>query len=505
MDSPESLMDDGEIADIFKEFEDGYEEDRMDDDEEQEKVQSGKSVQAKARGLINRLTAQSMSYVASEFQKLYSANSRSTINGVLLGCIDSSLISKTAVAKRKIVAELMLLVSYLNHKISQNIGASLVHHLVAKFEQLYKYESCDEDKRLDNIALCLANLYIIGLISANAIYEITQRICSPEDFRAKSVELLLILLKNIGFQLRKDNPALMRQLIISSNEQCKQFKQNKDVDSRIEFMLETLGAIKNNNMSKIKNYGCDIDKPTIESTLKSLTKRIRLPEALSDATYNDMLESANFHLLERRFEREETTKPTSEQQFVGTKTERKICKALGFNKPAEKIIFSALLKVTDYAEASNILIGFGNKYCSDVMVVCLHVAIHEKKYNSFYYDLINNLCKYHRKYKMAAKFAIQDKIRSLSDMPTKRVEIFKVLTFELIKSDAIPITVLKSVEWANMNESTRDYLIYLLKSISKLPEAECLKIMLKSDKRSSFANAMRTFTKCFLEDCELFH
>lgn len=495
-------MDDGEIADIFKEFEDGYEEDRIDDDAEK-KVD--KSVEAKARGLINRLTAPTMKYVSSEFQKLYSIHSRSAINAVLLGSIDSSLISKSVVAKRKIVAELMLLVSYLNHKISQNIGASLVHHLVANFEQLYRYEPNDEDKRLDNITLCLANLYIIGLISANVIYEIAQRICSPEDFRAKSVELLLILLKNIGFQIRKDNPALMRQLIIKSHEQCKQFKQNKDVDSRIEFMMEALGAIKNNNMSKIKNYGCDIDKSTIESTLKSLLKRIRLPEPLCDATYNDMLESANFHLLERRLEQEEAAKPTSTHQFVGTKTERKICKALGFNKPAEKIIFGALLKVTDYAEASNILIGYGNKYCSDVMVVCLHVAIHEKSYNNFYYDLINNLCKYHRKYKMAAKFAIQDKIRSLSSMSSKRVEIFKVLTFELIKSDAIPITVLKSVEWANMNESTRDYLTFLLKSISQLPEGERLQIMIKSDKRSSFASAMRTFTKCFLEDCELFH
>jgi nucleolar MIF4G domain-containing protein 1 len=499
--SPGPAIDDGEIEDIFKEFEDGYEEDRMEVDEDK----SGKSVEAKARGLINRLTAQTMKYVSTEFQKLYSAHKRSSINAILLKSVDSSLISKTAVAKRKIVAELMLLVSYLSHKISPNVGASLVHHLLAKFEQLYKYGSDDEDKRLDNITLCFANLYIIGLISATVIYQITERICSPEDFRAKSIELLLILLKNVGFQLRKDDPALMRQLIMMSMEQCKQFKQNKELGSRIEFMMDALSAIKNNNVSKIKNYGCDIDKSTIESTLKALVKKVRLSESLSDATYNDILESANFHLLERRLEKQETTKSDSAQEFIGTKAEKKICKALGFNKPAEKVIFSALLRVTDFVEASNILIGFGNKYCSDVMVVCLQVAIHEKKYNCFYYDLINNLCKFHRKYKIACKFAVQDKIRNLSNMPKKRVDIFKLLTFELIKSDAIPITVLKSVEWSNVNESTRDYLVFLLKSISELPEEKRDKIMLKADKRSSFASAMRTFTKCFLEDCELFH
>lgn len=481
-------------------------------DEVVEKVE--KKLDDRVRGLVNRLAAPTMPFVASEFEKLYSTNSRTAVNQSLFTNIDSSLIQKSAVAKRKIAAELMLLVSYLNHKVSNNIGASLVHHLIRRFENLYSRAAGDDDKRLENITFCLANLYIIGLIGAQVMFELTKRICSSEDFRPKSVELLLIVLKNIGFQLRKDDPSLMRQLILMSHDQCKILKQSSELESRIEFMMEALGAIKNNNISKIGNYGCDIDRDTIESTLKSLIKRQRLPESLASATYNDILNSANFHLLELRVDELKGGEgATNDCQaaadnaitFVGTKREQKLCKALGLNKPAEKTIFNALIKVTDANEASTTLIGFGLNYCSDVMIVCLQVAIFEKTYNPFYYNVINSLCKYNRKYKMAAKFALQDKIRALSGMPKQRVAVFRRLCFELVQNDAVPVTVLKSVEWASLDESTKDFLSYMLTSISELPEEQRLRIMLKADKRSTFAGAMRTFANCFLGDIDLFH
>lgn len=471
-----------------------------------------KKLEDRARGLINRLAAQTMPFVTSEFEKLYSTHSRSSVTTIIFKNIESAIVTQHAIAKRKLVAELMLLVTYLDYKVSHSIGASTVHRLIVKFDDLYKNGTSDEDKRLDNITFCLVNLYITGLISANVILEFIKRICSAEDFRAKSVELLLIIIKSIGFQLRKDSPALIRQLILLAQDNCKQLKTNVEANSKVDFMIEALNAVKNNNMSKIGNYGCDIDKDTIESTLKSLIQRTRLSETLSDATYDEILNSANWYLLETRVDEKKTeTKECSSNQqqqplsqVKNSKTEMKICKALGLNKPTERTIFSALLKVSDYIEASNIIIGFGLNYCSDALLVCVHVAIHEKKYNPFYYNLIDNLCKFNRKYKMAAKFTIQDKIRALSGMAQARVDIFKRLCMELIQSDAIPITILKAIEWANVNESTKRFVNHLLASISQLPEGEKRKIMSKVEKRSSFAGAMRAFTNCFMKDCELF-
>ena len=478
----------------------------QDSNEDEPNTKQDKRLEDRVRGLINRLAAQTMPYVTSEFEKLYSINSRSSIDMAIFNNVESAIIQKHAVAKRKIVAELMLLTAYLDHKISHGVGASLVHRLVKKFEDLYRNGTSDDDKRLNNLIFCLVNLYIVGLISANVIFEVTKRICSAEDFTAKSIELLLIVMKSIGFQLRKDKPSLMRQLIMMAQENCRCLKSNSEIESRVGFMMEALGAIKNNNVNKIGNYGCDIDKDTIEFTLKSLLKRSKLPECLSDATYGEILNSTNWYLLETRVDEGEKSKDSKASELVvtSTKMEIKICKAIGLNKPIERTILGALLRVSDFVEASNIIIGFGLNYCSDAMLVCIHVAMYEKKYNPFYYNIINNLCKFNRKYKMAAKFAIQDKIRALSDMASQRVAIFKQLCFELIQSDAIPLTILKAVEWANLSTSTKEYLTFLFKSISDLPEEERAQIMIKVEKKSSFAGAMRTFINCFVKDCKLF-
>jgi len=464
-----------------------------------------KKLDDRVRGLVNRLTAQTMPYITSEFEKLYSSQPRTSINAAIFNTLESSILLDHAITKRKLMAELMLLVSYLSSKINQDIGASLIHRLLFKFESLYKDRDTNAGKRIDNILNCLLNFYAIGLISANVIFELAKRICS-EDFRPKSVELMLSIVNSVGFQLRKDNPISMRQLIIMAQDRSKLLKSNSEISTRIEFMLEALCAIKNNNTSKLENYGCDIDRDTIQSTLKSLIKRSKLAECLADASYDEIINSPNWYLLETRVDDTAPQDPSTKSTINGdvSKSDERICKALGLSKPAEKTIFSALLRVVDYVEASNVIIRFGLNHCSDAMLVCIHVATHEKKYNPFHFNLINNLCNFNRKYKMAAKFTIQDKIRVLSRMKTERVDIFKVLCFELIKSDAVPVTILKAVEWADISSSTKEFLTYLLESISNLSVEEKSKIMSKVDKKSTFAGAMRTFTRCFLVGCKLF-
>lgn len=465
-----------------------------------------KKIGDRVRGLINRLAAQNISYITNEFEKLYKSNPKSAINQALFENIECSLILERAQSKRKLVAEQMLLVSYLDSTISHDIGATFVHRLVKKFETLYRESLNEEDKRLENIILCIVNLYIIGLLTVKVVFELTKRICT-QPFTIKSVELILLLIKSVGFQIRKDDPSLTRQLILMAQDKCKSLQSDGQLCSRIEFMIEALGAIKNNNMSKLVNYGCDIDKATIESVLKGLINRTKIPECLNNATYEDILSSQNWYLIETRLEEDAVSIKKAqrlESNNLNSKTDARVCKALGLNKPAERTILSALLRVSDYVEASNVIISYGLNHCSDAMVVCVHVAIHEKKYNLFHYNLINSLCKYNRRYKMAAKFALQDKIRALGHMTLQRIEIFKRLCLELINSDAVPITILKAIEWADLSTGTKEYLIYLLEGVSALKDEERSKVMSKVEKRSSFATAMRTFTNCFLKGCKLF-
>lgn len=477
-------------------------------DADSDMIEVDESLQRKVRGLINRLTSQTISYVSSEIEKLYKTHQRLMINEAIFRVIDTSGIHLNNLAPRKLVAELMLLVSYLSHRIGNELGSGFVHRLVVKFEKLIKIIKIDdESKSIDNVVACLVNLYIINLIGVQFIFEIVQQLCV--HFSEKSIELILFILKTVGFQLRKDDPSRMRQFIMTTQEKCSDLGSVTG-GTRVEFMIDALAAIKNNNITKLHNYGCNIDRDTIESTMKNLIKRAHLPESLEPGTYEEVLASSKWHVLETQVYHP----PTSEKQVkISLKqpvlsesepsTDAKLCKALGLNTPIRKTIFNALINASDYIEATNSIIGCGVKCASDAMTVCLHMAIHERVYNPFYFHLFNNLCKFDRKYKMATKFAVQDKIRELSSSvgsSKTRVAVFARLTFELVKEDAIPITILKAVEWADIGSAHSEYLNILLGSIMKQPEKSVKKVFSKVDKKETFASALRMFIACFLKE-----
>lgn len=71
------------------------------------------------------------------------------------------------------------------------------------------------------------------------------------------VAMILLLLcfftTDVGFSLRKDNPNSLKDTILEI-QSAAQSLGGGDQSSHVKFMLETLMAIKNNNMRKIPNY-----------------------------------------------------------------------------------------------------------------------------------------------------------------------------------------------------------------------------------------------------------
>lgn len=65
--------------------------------------------------------------------------------------------------------------------------------------------------------------------------------------------LLCFFTIDVGFSLRKDNPNGLKDTILEI-QSAAQSLGGGDQSSHVKFMLETLMAIKNNNMRKIPNY-----------------------------------------------------------------------------------------------------------------------------------------------------------------------------------------------------------------------------------------------------------
>ena len=74
----------------------------------------------------------------------------------------------------------------------------------------------------------------------------------------------------MGFSLRKDDPIALKSVILDIQSKAATMDTSQAVDqSRVRFMLDTLLAVKNNNMRKIPHYD-----PELMEQLKKSTRNV---------------------------------------------------------------------------------------------------------------------------------------------------------------------------------------------------------------------------------------
>merc|ERR1712223_1047970 len=205
------------------------------------------------KGLLNRLAESNMHSVCRQLEDLYSCNSRNDMNECLSEIITSSILtsSGTLATPERLVMEHAVMIGILHANVGNEVGASIIQTTVTQFhKKIGDIEVC-ENRYLENHAMFLCQLYAFRVTTNSLIFHILNKLA--DIFNTKAIELIVIILRSIGFLLRKDNPENLKTLIIKIQSNSAS-KQNKEQDSRIKFMLDILLAIKNNNVKKIPNY-----------------------------------------------------------------------------------------------------------------------------------------------------------------------------------------------------------------------------------------------------------
>lgn len=78
-----------------------------------------------------------------------------------------------------------------------------------KFDEVYKNPT--EGKECDNLMAIIGHLYNFQVVHSLIITDILKLMIGA--FTEKDVELVLFLLRNVGFALRKDDPLALKELI----------------------------------------------------------------------------------------------------------------------------------------------------------------------------------------------------------------------------------------------------------------------------------------------------
>lgn len=368
------------------------------------------TLQRKLRGLLNRLTATNIKVISNEILDLYKGHSRAVINQGILNCFEKVIIKVDYNVPVKLVSEMAILVAILHSEIGEEVGAFFIHSAIRHFDTLFNdTANWNSSKQLNNTVIFILNLYTAGLVDSVIVYDILDKFCDQFS-QEKSIEIIDLMLKASGFLLRKDDAARMKSLIVNIQQLSSSVDQSGLSGTRIKFVLESLTAIKNNNMAKIKVTEPLVMSELIESTLKGVIKKGRVQFIAGQ--YATVIQSAHWFSYtativpleainaEGEAKEEEMTSTNLTEEKVDYRLRDQLCKKLRINTPLRKDLFTGIFACNDYLDAACKLISIGKKQFSEVVNVVLHVAVNEKNYNPFYYHLLQHLTTCDRKYRV---------------------------------------------------------------------------------------------------------
>ena len=97
--------------------------------------------------------------------------------------------------------------------------------------------------------MIISYLYSWKIVQCSLVFDILNNLA--DRFKPKDIQLIILCLTHCGMSLRKDDPAALKNFILNVQSVA---SKKKTEDSRVQFMLEVLTGIKNNNVNKIPNY-----------------------------------------------------------------------------------------------------------------------------------------------------------------------------------------------------------------------------------------------------------
>ncbi|XP_054266390.1 nucleolar MIF4G domain-containing protein 1 [Macrosteles quadrilineatus] len=473
--------------------------------QDKKKVEELAQLKKQLKGLVNRLAESNLHSIANQIDELYMRNSRSDMNDSLLSLISEALIFHVLTPER-LVIEHSALIAVLHANVGLEVGAHFLQSFVQRFDLLFNQGPEVEDKELDNILLIISHLYNFKVFHAVLMYNILDKLV--ERFEEKEVELILLVLRSVGFSLRKDDPLALKDVVLRLQRKANDSVKFKD-NPRVKFMLDILLAVKNNNMAKIPQYD-----PSHSEHLKKLMKTmIHKGKYITELkiTLEDLLkaeERGRWWIVGSAWTGVESTPtpnsatPASDSQYSQTVLD--LARKQRMNTDTRRNIFCILVTAEDYLDAFEKLLRLGLKAQQEqeIVHVMVHCLMQEKTYNPYYSHLASQLCKADRKHQMTIQYHVWDKLKELSKLSQSKIVNLAKFLAHLFLEKALPISVLKVMQFSEMDKCHVRLLRQVLLSVllSDLPEtvSAVFSRVSRPEKLHMFRESLRLFLHHFV-------
>ncbi|XP_062849496.1 nucleolar MIF4G domain-containing protein 1 [Trichomycterus rosablanca] len=432
------------------------------------------------KGLINRLSEANMASISGQVEELYMSCSRKDMNEALTELLMAACVTPALMPDR-LLMEHMLLVSVLHHTVGLEVGAHFLETVVRRLDELQRPGE-SEDKQCANLASMLAHLYNFQVVHCLLLSDVLRRLLAT--FTAQDVELVLLLLRNVGFSLRKDDPLGLRELIGEAQRKANDAGSRFSDQTRVRFMLETMLALKNNDMRKIPGY----DPEPVERLRKLQRSLIQNRAGGTDVKLRVSLEN----LLEAQTvgrwwivgsswsgvpmisADKPTAPPVSGEQFSAKVLE--LARKQRMNTDVRRNIFCVIMTSEDYLDAFEKLLRLGLKGQQerDIVHVLLDCCLQEKTFNGFYTVLAEKFCVHDRRFQMTFQFSLWDKFKDLATLSSSSFSNLVQMVTQLLHKNALSLSILKAIEFGELDKPRVKFLRQILSKLLQQTQPEDL-------------------------------
>ncbi|XP_040115870.1 nucleolar MIF4G domain-containing protein 1 [Oryx dammah] len=453
---------------------------RVEETEDAQKKEELERLKKQVKGLINRLSEPNLASISSQLEELYMGHSRKDMNATLTAVVLSACAPDTAMPAR-LLMEHVLLVSVLHRTVGLEVGAHFLEAVVRRFDAVYK--SGRDGKECDNLLAIIAHLYNFHVVQSLLIFDVLRKLV--ESFTEKDIELILLMLKTVGFSLRKDDALSLKELITETQAKASGAGGRFRDQTRVRFMLETLLALKNNDVRKIPGY----DPEPVERLRKLQRGLVR---GAGTGTDTELRVSWDSVLNAERAGRwwivgsawsgapmvDGGPQKAPQKPLAGTVSSKilELARKQRMNTDVRRNIFCTVMTSEDFLDAFEKLLKLGLKDQQEreIVHVLVECCLQEKTYNPFYAFLAGKFCAYERRFQMTFQFSIWDKFRDVENLPATTFANLAHLVAHLLKTKSLPLSLLKVVEFSELDKPRVHFLRKVLHILLMETEVEDL-------------------------------
>ncbi|CAF3745252.1 unnamed protein product [Rotaria socialis] len=470
---------------------------------------SNVELKRRLQGQLNRLSEKNLSSILIEFESFYRSQSRASVNSCLYQLYQDSLISSLSLTGESLLAEHALLACLLHSNIGLEIGSCLLENCL----QIFIKHINDEvsNKTNDNLMIFISYLYVFHMTNGKILFDTVRYLLNFDQLNEKRLELILLLLKTIGFILRKDDPLQLKTFLQELRTKCSSSTLLSSSSKRIEFMMDTIKSLKNNDVRKLPG-GFEPERiDRLRKIYRNLVKDKTVQHAnMLNVGLQDFLnvkEQGRWWIVGSAWQKQtsQDNKNNHNQQVEQRFNEKitKLAKHQHMNTDVRRLVFGTLLTSEDCDDAVEKLhkLNLSKVQEREIIHVTVHCCLHEKGYNPYYTLILQRFCAYDRRFQISLQYHTWDRFKDLSLLNDKQLANFGSALSQLLLSKSLTLNVFKNFNFIELTPSARTFLVELFIKIFDNTDDGLLKSIFQFPSKQNYKfvkDALRLFLSHFI-------